>query len=301
MRTQVVPDAHIGCHLVLLGEMPNWVIGCELQIEDDLPDFLIDPKTKILSVVNPSDSVRISVLSIQNGVCISKNKKIQLSQGIHWNENRNHAAPVTTFIVESPPKSIIDLCYLKPKQSLQKIKFDSHISHSPASQLLAAFFELPCLPLQGRFLCTQAAFGGFTHFQHPGTQQAVDFRCPVGTPVLAVVDGIVISAGGMKNNEAVLPVTSGGIHVSNLFSWNSIVLKAPNGIRVEYVHIHHEGIRVKQGDSVRVGDMLCFSGESGFCPEPHLHIEIHQDDSDQAPSIAMLYQGKIFEAGKFYP
>ena len=66
------------------------------------------------------------------------------------------------------------------------------------------------------FRCSQGAGGAFTHF-YPGTMHAVDLECPVGTPVLAVGDGVVAE---VKHDSH-----SSGIHVANLFEWNSIMVQ----------------------------------------------------------------------------
>jgi len=58
--------------------------------------------------------------------------------------------------------------------------------------------------------------GALTHF-FAGTHHAVDFRCPVGTPVLSVAPGRVADVR-MSN-------TCGGVHVRNLFKWNSIMAR----------------------------------------------------------------------------
>ena len=189
------------------------------------------------------------------------------------------------------------------------MKIDSHFGG--AQDLVEIFkcdsdvisFDLPVFPLKnGQFLCTQSSLGMFTHFQHSSTTHAVDFRCPIGTPVLSVCNGVVLSAGGCRssldNNDNDL-VINGGIHVSNLFAWNGVVIKSDLGFIFEYIHIHHEGILVKEGDRVKEGDILCLSGQSGFCPEPHLHIEAHKEGKEQS-SVRLTWKGLSFQAGFIY-
>lgn len=97
---------------------------------------------------------------------------------------------------------------------------------------------------------------------------AVDFRCPVGTAVLAVGNGEVISVSTDKRVS--------GICAKNLFEWNSIMLKievTPDMLRngqgagegvdfvfVEYVHIREDSARVAVGDRVVTGQIICDSG-----------------------------------------
>lgn len=77
----------------------------------------------------------------------------------------------------------------------------------------------------GPYLCTQSFNGSLTHF-YSTTHHAVDFRAPVGTPVMAVGDGIIVEIT-QHNNVS-------GIHVRNLFLWNSVMLQLDCGVFVEY-------------------------------------------------------------------
>ena len=97
----------------------------------------------------------------------------------------------------------------------------------------------------------------YTFFQ--ATRHAIDLECPVSTPVLAVADGTVVE---VKQDNVV-----SGIHASNLYKWNSIMLKLDDGQFVEYVHIETNSAIVKVGDHVQRGH-ICNSGDVGFCPPP---------------------------------
>jgi murein DD-endopeptidase MepM/ murein hydrolase activator NlpD len=142
-------------------------------------------------------------------------------------------------------------------------------------------------------MCSQGACGCFTHF-YTGTMHAIDLSCPVGTPVLAVENGTVIDVKDAT--------TVGGIHSAHLFQWNSIMLRVDGGKDdggeskeegepseapwyVEYVHIASGSARVKPGDVVQKGDVLCSSGDVGFCPTPHLHIQVHREMKKDSPTI----------------
>lgn len=152
----------------------------------------------------------------------------------------------------------------------------------------------------GSWLCTQSSGGHLTHFAHPSTFHAVDFRCDVGTPVLALFSGRVLE---VRQQSCVT-----GPHASNLFSWNSILLQRVNEgqeegteLFAEYVHIHHEGVAVKEGQLVQRGQLLCLSGEAGFCPEPHLHLQVTRSRDVAAPSVPIYFAGEAVTAGRRYP
>ncbi len=106
-----------------------------------------------------------------------------------------------------------------------------------------------------------------------------------------------------------------GIQVSNLFSWNSITLrcKVPRSsdrstyetVFVEYVHVDGDSICVKRGDFVQKGQLLCRSGDFGFCPEPHLHFQCNRSNEPTAQSAeihVLSPDGKefSFKAGTYY-
>ncbi|MEU3495435.1 M23 family metallopeptidase [Kitasatospora cineracea] len=85
---------------------------------------------------------------------------------------------------------------------------------------------------------------------HTGT----DFAVSVGTPVLAVGDATVVSAGyaGAYGNQ--------------------IVLKLSDGRFAQYAHLSQLG--VKAGQHVGAGDQVGKSGNTGNSHGPHLHFEI---------------------------
>eukprot|EP00494_Astrolonche_serrata_P005690 UN05707 len=80
-------------------------------------------------------------------------------------------------------------------------------------------------PFEGNYLCTQAVNGQVTHYYAP-SYHAIDFRIPIGTPLLAMADGIIHE---IKQNSTV-----SGIHVENLYHWNSITILTNNNLLIEY-------------------------------------------------------------------
>ena len=273
---------------------PFFILGWdqnEDNEEEESIDVRIDPNDQLLSLCNTADFTRIAMISLENIKCLdSENKQLESNRGC------------VTFIILAPPRTIFDLCYLKG--NLLRMKLSSHFSDTPYAiqDYQIGSYDLPVFPLRGdQFLCTQSSMGEFTHFQHNSTANAVDFRCDIGTQCISLCNGIVLNAGGFNNSEQIRnPVVEGGISVSNLFSWNGVVIKSDEGIIFEYIHVHHEGIRVKKGDCVRTGDVICLSGSSGFCPEPHLHIEAHLENQENNSSLNLLWKGKEFVAGLFY-
>jgi murein DD-endopeptidase MepM/ murein hydrolase activator NlpD len=87
---------------------------------------------------------------------------------------------------------------------------------------------------------------------HPG----IDLRAKVGTPIHATADGLVEYVGYHK--------TSG--------YGNLIIIDHNFGFKTIFGHLSK--IVVKQGDFVKKGEIIGYTGNSGLSNGPHLHYEI---------------------------
>lgn len=101
-------------------------------------------------------------------------------------------------------------------------------------------------------------------------EYAIDFLLPEGTEVLAARDGEV-SGVHVDSDE-------GGIgekYMKDPFGFvNWITIDHENGEFSQYFHLKHEGSCVKVGDKVRVGEVVGYSGNTGFSTAPHLHFQV---------------------------
>lgn len=102
-----------------------------------------------------------------------------------------------------------------------------------------------------------AAIGGYAGKGHNG----VDFRAAIGTPVLAAADGIV---QGVGDTDVQCKGASYG-------KW--VLLGYPNNLSTVYGHL--SAINVSQGQSVKRGQTIAFSGMSGYALGPHLHVSVY--------------------------
>ena len=56
---------------------------------------------------------------------------------------------------------------------------------------------------------------------------------------------------------------------------------------------------VKVGDRVQRGH-ICNSGDVGFCPRPHLHIQMHSSDKKDAPTIPFGFKRCILASNAIH-
>ncbi|MEE4201195.1 MAG: peptidoglycan DD-metalloendopeptidase family protein [Erythrobacter sp.] len=85
----------------------------------------------------------------------------------------------------------------------------------------------------------------------------LDFRARHGTPIVAVTDGRVISAG-----------RAGGCG-------NAVKLRHGGGLDTRYCHMSRMAVR--RGQSVRRGQVIGYVGSTGLSTGPHLHYEMYRN------------------------
>lgn len=94
-----------------------------------------------------------------------------------------------------------------------------------------------------------------------GTHNGVDFRASPGTPVKAVLNGIVQGTGNTDEQPG-------------CYSYGKwVLIKHPNGLSSLYAHLSL--IKVGSGQSVSTGDTIGYSGQTGYATGPHLHLTIY--------------------------
>ncbi|MHB2251371.1 peptidoglycan DD-metalloendopeptidase family protein [Corynebacterium aurimucosum] len=89
----------------------------------------------------------------------------------------------------------------------------------------------------------------------------LDFAAPIGTPIYAAADGVVVQGKERYN-------------VAGFGSW--IWLDCQNSVGKDFIygHVKHDGILVKAGDRVRAGQQIGVVGNEGQSTGPHLHFEV---------------------------
>ena len=94
----------------------------------------------------------------------------------------------------------------------------------------------------------------------------VDYRAPSGAPVVAVSDGVVLSAG--------MAGASGRL----------VHLRHANGFESEYLHL--SAVSVRAGERVQQGDVIGRVGSSGLATGPHLDYRLKKNGSFVNPVTA---------------
>ncbi len=133
---------------------------------------------------------------------------------------------------------------------LSKMLAPNANSAAPFEQLTSGFGER-IDPLNGRTS------------NHTG----VDLAAPVGTPIPAAKDGVVIRVGDRGGYGTAIEVAH------------------PDGTSTLYAHT--SGVNVNPGDSVTQGQVIGWVGETGRTTGPHLHLEVRQGGRFLDPQLAL--------------
>jgi murein DD-endopeptidase MepM/ murein hydrolase activator NlpD len=113
-------------------------------------------------------------------------------------------------------------------------------------------------PISGSFGERTDPFNGEGAF-HTG----VDISAPVGEPVIAPADGVVIFADFMNGYGRMMALDHG------------------HGITTRYGHL--SAFAVAEGQHVHRGDVIAYVGSSGRSTGPHLHYEVRINDTPVNP------------------
>jgi murein DD-endopeptidase MepM/ murein hydrolase activator NlpD len=92
----------------------------------------------------------------------------------------------------------------------------------------------------------------------------IDIAAPIGTPVLAVSNGIISETG------------------SSVLNGRYIWLETDEGYKIIYAHL--DKIHVNMSQRVERGEVLALSGNTGRSSGPHLHYGVYKDDEPLDPA-----------------
>lgn len=110
--------------------------------------------------------------------------------------------------------------------------------------------------------CPGGVFNGndYPYYPSGGYHAGRDISCPIGTPVYAAADGVVIHVNDQADSYG-----------------NHIMISHGNDIYTLYAH--NSQLLVSVGDTVKQGQQIAVSGSTGNSTGPHLHFEVRAGGS----------------------
>ncbi|MDY2998873.1 MAG: peptidoglycan DD-metalloendopeptidase family protein [Campylobacter hyointestinalis] len=107
--------------------------------------------------------------------------------------------------------------------------------------------------------------------------QGVDLRADIGTPIYAPADGVIEFAGYNNGGFGYL-----------------VIIEHNFGFKTRFAHMSRKDV-VKEGEFVKKGDLIGYSGNTGLSTGPHLHYEIRFIQRPLDPINFIKWNSKNYE------
>ncbi|MDN4981944.1 LysM peptidoglycan-binding domain-containing M23 family metallopeptidase [Bradyrhizobium sp. WYCCWR 13022] len=177
------------------------------------------------------------------------------------------AAPVAAAlqpVAAAPAPATRMAAVAQPAQSARLAQATTNIDEKPAAEAPAKAAEttssLPTFrwPVRGKVI---TSYGTKTNGK---ANDGINVAVPEGTPVKAADDGVVAYSGNELKNYG-----------------NLVLVRHANGYVTAYAHASE--LLVKRGDTIKRGQVIAKSGQSGEVASPQLHFEIRKGSSPVDP------------------
>ena len=122
-------------------------------------------------------------------------------------------------------------------------------------------YDLPFAKAQS-YKIHQGYNGTFSH----QSKNALDFDMPIGAEIHAIRNGIVIKIVEQHHQNC-------GTKECKQYN-NLIIIYHSDGTFAEYTHLKQHGADVAVGDAITQGQLIGYSGNTGWSTGPHLHLEV---------------------------
>lgn len=119
--------------------------------------------------------------------------------------------------------------------------------------------------------CNGPIVGQYGEPRSTHIHNGIDIAVPVGTPIKAIADGTVVVTG---------PVSGYGY-------WVGISHGLVNGVKVSSEYGHLSKWVVNNGQHVKQGQIIAYSGNTGYSQGPHLHLTIRHGNPGKGGGTAV--------------
>jgi len=182
--------------------------------------------------------------------------------------------PFTTVLVGKESKKVTRLDLI---DGSRPYRYRYHVDMLPGKAKTVPdkdyAYALPYRPGKA-FWVVQGYGGKFTHRER--SRYSIDFAMPEGTPIYAAREGIVA--------ETKMDSDENGTTEEYRELANYIIVEHPDGTWAEYYHLKENGVQVKVDEKVQTGELIGYSGNTGYSKIPHLHFAVRKTISGKVSS-----------------
>ncbi|MFH1608711.1 MAG: peptidoglycan DD-metalloendopeptidase family protein [Patescibacteria group bacterium] len=206
------------------------------------------------------EDTRVETTDARNELVVLKNKLADQKKIVDQNTKEKNKLLSQTKNSESAYQKLLQ------DRLVKKIAFEKEITDYESQ--LKFILDPSSLPGKGSlswpldYIYVTSPFGPRTLGGVAGFHNGTDFKAAVGTPVKAASDGTVKGIG--DTDATCFYKTSFG---------KFIFIKHNNGLATTYAHLSL--IKVKEGQKVKKGEVIGYSGNTGHSTGPHLHFSVY--------------------------
>jgi murein DD-endopeptidase MepM/ murein hydrolase activator NlpD len=171
--------------------------------------------------------------------------------------------PYYTIVYPGDPKALFLLEPKSPGSTLFKSSYKLTLGDPEAIIDDNFAYTLP-YEHNKQYMMVQGANGSYTH----QGKYAWDFIMEEGTKICASRKGLVVQ---VKEDSNI-----GGPDISFMKDANRITVFHNDGSYADYVHLRQHGAIVNPGDQVVPGQVIGYSGNTGWSTKPHLHFQAYK-------------------------
>jgi murein DD-endopeptidase MepM/ murein hydrolase activator NlpD len=172
--------------------------------------------------------------------------------------------PMLLVLKAFSKKEILKL-HIKKNNFSFKAHYDWTIGSKDAKHDNNYVYRLP-YKLATKQMVSQGFNGKFSHYGK--SQYAVDFNMKEGTGIYAAREGLVVKRKSDSN--------LGGASRAFEKHGNYITIEHSDETLATYSHLKQNGVVVKVGENVKKGQLIGYSGKTGFARGPHLHFIVYK-------------------------
>lgn len=103
--------------------------------------------------------------------------------------------------------------------------------------------------------------------------KGIDFRAKIGTPIYAMNNGVVRLATESRNYGKVIVID--------------------HGLGLMTLYLHLSQMSVKVGQTVKTGQQIGLSGDTGYVTGPHLHVSVRINQISIDPAVFLDFFAKV--------
>jgi murein DD-endopeptidase MepM/ murein hydrolase activator NlpD len=273
------------------GKVYRWVDALGVgHYGDHAPDATATRHVRVQRIETAAEPSPIAVLQREpSGAgmqAIAENRlagpvEVRLAFARDSNVRANPDLPVTTVV---PANRRAVVAYIGTREPSQPGDFELTMDAVPGDPGARPRDVEYLLPLRmGGWHIDQGFGGGFSHDDEQN-RYALDLAAPIGTPVLAARDGVVMQVESDFARAGLDRERYAG-------RANLIRVLHDDGTMAMYAHLKADGVLVRPGQRVQAGDVIGLSGNTGFTSGPHLHFAVQANRGMRLESIRFRMRG----------